>query len=63
MYNRAFVLKDERPGDEELHALLDSDMRSLSLSEEEKESLKAYPFLTAKKVLYAANVSEEFLPS
>ena len=38
-------------------------LRSLSLSEEEKESLKAYPFLTAKKVLYAANVSEEFLPS
>lgn len=38
-------------------------LRSLALSDEEKESLKAYPFLTAKKVLYVTNVSEEFLPS
>lgn len=38
-------------------------LRSLELTPEEKESLTAYPFLTAKKVLYVANVSEEFLPS
>lgn len=33
------------------------------LTPEEKELLAPYPFLTAKKVLYVANVSEEFLPS
>lgn len=38
-------------------------VRLLELTEEEKEVLKPYPFLTAKKVLYVANVSEEFLPS
>ncbi len=38
-------------------------LRSLILSTEEKENLTDYPFLTAKKVLYVANVSEEFLPS
>lgn len=38
-------------------------LRSLDLTPEEKESIKAYPFLTGKKVLYATNVSEEFLPS
>jgi len=38
-------------------------LRTLTLTPEEKESIKSYPFLTGKKVLYAANVSEEFLPS
>lgn len=38
-------------------------VRTLDLSEGEKELLKPYPFLTQKKVLYAANISEESLPS
>jgi len=37
-------------------------VRTLELNEEEKISLAAYPFLSAKKVLYVANVSEEDLP-
>jgi len=37
-------------------------VRTLALTEEEKELLKPYPFLTAKKVLYAANVSDADLP-
>lgn len=37
-------------------------IRSLVLSDQEKESLKPYPFITAKKVLYVCNVSEEDLP-
>lgn len=37
-------------------------MRSLELTPEEQECLKAYPFLSAKKVLYVANVSENDLP-
>lgn len=38
-------------------------VRSLSLTDEEKEYLKPYPLLTAKKVLYVANVSDKDLPS
>jgi GTP-binding protein YchF len=38
-------------------------VRTLELSDEEKELLKPYPFLSAKKVLYVANVSEEHLPT
>lgn len=38
-------------------------VRSMEFSEEEREMLKIYPFLTNKKVLYAANVSENDLPS
>jgi GTP-binding protein YchF len=38
-------------------------VRLLDLSDEEKELLKPYPFLSAKKVLYVANVSEEHLPT
>jgi ribosome-binding ATPase len=45
------------------HLNQDKPLRSLDLSDEEKECLRPYPFLTAKKVLYATNVSEEFLPS
>lgn len=37
-------------------------VRSLSFTQEEQDILKAYPFLSAKKVLYVANVSEEDLP-
>lgn len=36
-------------------------MRTLSLTEAQLELLKPYPFLTAKKVLYVANVAEEDL--
>ncbi|MCB1115936.1 MAG: redox-regulated ATPase YchF [Chlamydiia bacterium] len=38
-------------------------VRSLPLTSEEKETLKTYHFITAKKVIYAANVSEEDLLS
>ncbi len=38
-------------------------VRTLGLNEEEKELIKIYPFLTDKKVLYVANVSEDELPS
>jgi ribosome-binding ATPase len=38
-------------------------LRSLSLTEEEKESIKPFAFLTQKPVIYAANVSEDSLPS
>jgi len=38
-------------------------LRTLSLSEEESKILSLYPFLTNKKVLYAANVSEDCLPT
>lgn len=37
-------------------------LRLIALTDEEKALLKAYPFLTAKKVIYAANVSESDLP-
>lgn len=38
-------------------------VRTLELTHEEKEAVAPYPFLTAKRVLYAANVSEKELPS
>jgi ribosome-binding ATPase len=37
-------------------------IRSLELTEEEQNALKPYPFLSAKKILYVTNVSEEELP-
>ncbi len=37
-------------------------VRTLPLTAEEQECLLPYPFLSAKKVLYVANVSEEDLP-
>lgn len=37
-------------------------VRSFVFTEEEVEYVKPYPFLSAKKVLYVANVSEEDLP-
>lgn len=36
-------------------------VRSLSLTQEEKDLLKPYHFITGKKVIYAANLSEEDL--
>jgi ribosome-binding ATPase len=36
-------------------------IRSLELSKEETILLKTYPFLTAKKVIYVANISEDML--
>lgn len=46
-----------------VHLDQNQPVRSLKLTEEEKELLKPYPFITAKKVLYVANVSELDLPS
>lgn len=45
------------------HLNQDKPIRTLEMTPEEKESIKAYPFLSAKKVLYVANVSENDLPS
>jgi ribosome-binding ATPase len=44
------------------HLNENKSVRSLTFNEEEKEILKVYPFLSAKKVLYVANVSEDDLP-
>lgn len=50
---------------EKLRDHLDKGMavRKLSLTKEEQLLLKPYPFLTQKKVIYAANISETDLPS
>lgn len=40
-----------------------NSMRSLELTKEELESVKGYPFLTSKKVIYVCNVGEEHIPS
>lgn len=45
------------------HLNQNQPLRTLALSEEEKQHLVIYPFLTDKKVLYACNVAEETLPS
>jgi ribosome-binding ATPase len=45
------------------HLNQNKPLRTLALTEEEKEHLLPYPFLTNKKVLYATNVSEDCLPS
>lgn len=37
-------------------------VRALSLTAEEREAIRGYPFLTGKKMLYLANVGEEDLP-
>lgn len=44
------------------HLNENNPVRSLVLNEEEQECIKPYPFLSAKKVLYVANVSENDLP-
>ncbi len=41
----------------------EKSLRTLELTEEEREHLKPYLFLSGKKVIYVANVSEETLPS
>lgn len=38
-------------------------VRTMVFTDEERQLLSVYPFLTSKKVLYAANVSEKDLPS
>lgn len=45
------------------HLNQNKPIRTLELEPEEEEILKLYPFLTRKKVLYVANVSEDDLPS
>jgi ribosome-binding ATPase len=47
----------------QLHLNDNKPVRTLEFSSEEQELLKPYPFLTNKKVLYAANVAEKDLPS
>lgn len=44
------------------HLNANKPVRTLTLNDEEKELLSPYAFLTAKRVLYAANVSEKELP-
>ncbi|HSW86968.1 MAG TPA: redox-regulated ATPase YchF [Rhabdochlamydiaceae bacterium] len=46
-----------------VHLNQNKPLRSLSLNDEQKGYLAAYPFLTDKKVVYACNVSENSLPS
>ncbi len=46
----------------ENHLNENKPVRSLDLNEEEKGFLQPYPFLSAKKVIYVANVSEDDLP-
>lgn len=46
----------------QVHLNDNQPIRSLELNEEEQLSLAPYPFLSAKKILYVANVSEEDLP-
>jgi hypothetical protein len=45
------------------HLNLNLPLRSLPLTPEERLHIAGYPFLTNKKVLYAANVDESALPS
>jgi GTP-binding protein YchF len=45
------------------HLNQNKPLRTLGLTDEEKEYIQDYPFLTDKKVLYACNVSEASLPS
>lgn len=44
------------------HLNQNKPVRTLTFNKEEEEILKLYPFLTRKKVLYVANVSEKELP-
>lgn len=44
------------------HLNQNKPIRTMEFSPEEEEILKLYPFLTRKKVLYVANVSEDDLP-
>jgi GTP-binding protein YchF len=44
------------------HLENEQPIRTLELTDEDRKKLKAYRFLTSKKVIYAANVGEEDLP-
>jgi len=44
------------------HLNANEALRKMDLTDEERELLRPYQFLTRKKVLYVANVSEESLP-
>lgn len=44
------------------HLNQNQPIRTLALSDAERELLKPYPFITAKKTLYVCNVSEDDLP-
>jgi GTP-binding protein YchF len=44
------------------HLNKNQPVRTVALTDKEKELLKPYPFLTSKKVLYVTNVSENDLP-
>lgn len=45
------------------HLNQNKSLRAMTLTDEELELLRPYPFLTRKKVLYLTNVSESSLPS
>lgn len=45
------------------HLNQNKPLRTLALTDEEREFISDYPFLTDKKVLYACNVPESSLPS
>ncbi|MGE3954414.1 MAG: redox-regulated ATPase YchF [Parachlamydiales bacterium] len=47
----------------ERHLSDNQPVRALSLSDDELEAIRGYPFLTAKPTLYVANVGEGDLPS
>jgi GTP-binding protein YchF len=46
-----------------IHLNNNQPLRSLDLTDEEKEGLKSFNFLTSKPIVYCANVSEKDLPS
>lgn len=72
--NSMVKIERQAKADKEMRALLDvmekvrthlnenQPVRTLDLAKEEWEQLTRYPFLTAKKVLYVANVSENDVP-
>ncbi|MDB6080849.1 MAG: hypothetical protein JWO53_121 [Chlamydiia bacterium] len=65
---QAKVKKDLQPSVDTLIKVRDHlnkslPLRTLTLTAEEEEIVKLYPFMTRKKLLYAANVSESDLPS
>ncbi|MCY3974355.1 MAG: redox-regulated ATPase YchF [Simkaniaceae bacterium] len=74
MENRLAKLKKQVKGDPEVTATIvatekvlatlsdNLPARSADLTREEKELLRPYPLITAKRVIYVANVAEEVLP-
>ncbi|MCH9630892.1 MAG: Ribosome-binding ATPase YchF [Chlamydiia bacterium] len=45
------------------HLSNEKPLRSIELTEDERESIKLYNFITDKKVIYAANVAEDSIPA